>query len=350
MVRVIVETFREVNKGVRWYVMVDDDTILFVSNLVEVLRRYDHRKYVYVGENSEAVQSNVDNSFEMAFGGAGYAISYPLAEALVKNMDVCIKRYPFVYGSDHLMQSCVSDLGVSLTHHKGFHQIDLRRDLSGFLSSHPQAPILSLHHPDAVDPIFPNMERSEALDHLMNASKVDQSRLLQQTICYEKSKNWSISISWGYSAHIYEQIIPPSVLQKPLETFIPWRLPSRTPYMFNTRWLSKNPCEMPHVFYLDTVKNETDHVVSSYTRRTIRDMPPCSLPSTPSPSPSGGDYLDDVVPSDIAKVIVFSPPTKYSAEVGARRECCDVLLDENQKNVTIIKYRACMKNEIVGVD
>ncbi|KAL9255929.1 hypothetical protein AKJ16_DCAP20988 [Drosera capensis] len=38
---VVFETFREEQKGVRWYVMSDDDTILFLNNLVEVLGRYN---------------------------------------------------------------------------------------------------------------------------------------------------------------------------------------------------------------------------------------------------------------------------------------------------------------------
>ena len=61
----------------------------------------------------------------MAFGGAGYALSYPLAEALTKNLDVCIKTYPKLYGSDHIIQSCVADLGVSLSRENGFHQVML---------------------------------------------------------------------------------------------------------------------------------------------------------------------------------------------------------------------------------
>ena len=69
----------------------------------------------------------------MAFGGAGYALSYPLAEALARNLDVCIKRYPTLYGSDHILQSCVADLGVSLTHEKGFHQVSTDQMLSEFL-------------------------------------------------------------------------------------------------------------------------------------------------------------------------------------------------------------------------
>lgn len=125
MARMIVELFRAENKGVRWYILTDDDTIVFVGNLLDVLGKYDHREYLYVGANSECISSNFFHSFEMAFGGGGYALSYPLAEALVKNMDVCIKRYPTLYGSDHILQSCAADLGVSLTQEKGFHQVTL---------------------------------------------------------------------------------------------------------------------------------------------------------------------------------------------------------------------------------
>ncbi|PHU29129.1 hypothetical protein BC332_01222 [Capsicum chinense] len=187
MVRVIEETFMlHHGPGVRWYVMADDDTVLMIDNLVNVLTKYDHTKYYYVGMNSECIVSNFGNSFQMAFGGAGYALSYPLAQAVAKNMDTCIKRYPYLYGSDHILQACIADLGVTLTLEKGFHQIDLHRDISGLLSAHPQSPFLSTHHLDAVDPIFPSMNHFEALNHLMKAANVDQSRLLQQSTCYNK--------------------------------------------------------------------------------------------------------------------------------------------------------------------
>lgn len=124
MVRVVEETFKAGHEeGVRWYVMADDDTVLLIDNLVEILSKYDHRKYFYVGMKSECIVSNSLNSFEMAFGGAGYALSYPLAKAVAENMDLCIKRYPTVFGSDHILQSCIADLGVSLTQEKGFHQV-----------------------------------------------------------------------------------------------------------------------------------------------------------------------------------------------------------------------------------
>ncbi|GAB2274410.1 hypothetical protein Dimus_009176 [Dionaea muscipula] len=322
--------------GVRWFVMADDDTVLFLDNLVEVLSRYDHRKYFYVGENSECVLSNLDNSFEMAFGGAGYALSYPLAEALAKNSDVCIQRYPFLYGSDHLVQSCVADLGVSLTHEKGFHQIDLRGDVSGFLSSHPQSPLLSLHHIDTVDPLFPAMNRSESLIQLMKAAKADQSRLLQQAICYRKQSNWSFSVAWGYSVQLYENIVPPSFLHRPLETFSPWRKPG--PYRFNTRWLPRNPCENPHVFFFEEVEDVgRDRIITRYGRRPWRRPPGCPSNGGNS-SPAAGDVL---------RVLVVSPTTRYGG-VGSRRECCDADGLDEEKNTTRIKLRACLKHEMGG--
>lgn len=129
----IKDTFNAENKGVRWYVMADDDTIFFLDNLVDVLSRYDHNGYYYVGMNAESIISNSLFSFGMGFGGAGFAFSYPLAKILVKNLDVCLQRYQDLHASDHILQSCVADLGVSLTQIKGFHQVNnFITDLSTF--------------------------------------------------------------------------------------------------------------------------------------------------------------------------------------------------------------------------
>nr|POE95426.1 hypothetical protein CFP56_62211 [Quercus suber] len=166
----------------------------------------------------------------MAFGGAGYALSYPLAEALAKNLDVCIKTYPTLYGSDHIIQSCVADLGVSLSQENGFHQIDLHGDISGFLSALPQSPTVSLHHLDQVEPIFPSMNRYQSLNHLMEAAKADQ----------------------------------------PLKTFVQWKKSARPPYIFNTQFPSNDPCEAPHVFYFETVEKliTGNQIVTSYVRKS----------------------------------------------------------------------------------
>ncbi|XP_010262601.1 PREDICTED: uncharacterized protein LOC104601103 isoform X2 [Nelumbo nucifera] len=293
MVRVIAETFSEDHKDVRWYVMTDDDTVIFIDNLVEVLSRYDHNKYFYIGHNSECVDSNFWNSYEMAFGGAGYALSYPLAKLLASNMDECIKRYPFLFGSDHMLQSCVADLGVPLTHERGFHQIDLTRDISGFLSSHPQ-----------------------------------------QSICYDKENNWTFAVSWGYSAQIYQEIFYPCTLQRPIETFKSWRNKGIPPFMLNTRPLSNNACEAPHVLFFESIEQAKGaQIITNYIRKSQPTRQPCS---------SSGNHSAN----SMLKIRVSSPAMRLNV-VGTRRECCDVLRGSGT-NVTELKLRACMEDEVVA--
>ena len=145
-------------------------------------------------------------------------------------------------------------------------QIDLHNDISGLLSTHPQTPFLSLHHIDTIDPIFPSMDRSKSINHLMKAAKIDQSRLLQQSICYHRQNNWSLSISWGYSTYIYENIIPLSILWRTLETFRPWVADWTPPlYMFNTRWPSNNPCEATQWHLKSSISSPSDSFSLSTT-------------------------------------------------------------------------------------
>ncbi|KAJ4882948.1 hypothetical protein Rs2_33041 [Raphanus sativus] len=135
----------------------------------------------------------------MAFGGGGYDLSYPLVEALALELDACIERYHYIWGVDHLQSLCLADLGVDLIVDKRFHQLDLRGDLSGFLSSHPTAPLVSFHHFGSLEPIFPGMDRPGSVRHIMKAANVDQSRMVQQSIWHLRTINWTFSVSWGYS-------------------------------------------------------------------------------------------------------------------------------------------------------
>lgn len=166
------------------------------------------------------------------------------------------------------------------------------------IAAHPQAPIVTLHHFDNIDPIFPNRNRTEAVKHLMKAAEVDQSRLAQQTICYDKPMNWSVSVSWGYSVHIYESMIPRSILKKPLETFKPWKNGPRPLYMFNTRLVTNNPCHTPHTFFMEYVRKLKGNsvVLTTYRRNARRRLQPCFV---------SGNYSAE----NILRVRVFSNAT-----------------------------------------
>lgn len=121
--RVVSETLKLGMKDVRWFVMGDDDTVFVVDNVVRILEKYDHHQYYYIGSNSESHVQNIIFSYAMAYGGGGFAISYPLAQELAKMQDRCIQRYPALYGSDDRIQACMAELGVPLTKEQGFHQV-----------------------------------------------------------------------------------------------------------------------------------------------------------------------------------------------------------------------------------
>lgn len=77
----------------------------------------------YIGGISESVEQNVMHAYDMAFGGGGIAVSYPLAEKLVKALDGCLNRYFHFYGSDQRIWACIYEIGVPLTKEPGFHQV-----------------------------------------------------------------------------------------------------------------------------------------------------------------------------------------------------------------------------------
>ncbi|KAL1323743.1 hypothetical protein AAHE18_13G038800 [Arachis hypogaea] len=186
--RVVTETLKLGMKDVRWFMMGDDDTVFVVDNLVRVLSKYDHTQFYYVGSTSESHVQNIFFSYAMAYGGGGFAISYPLARELAKMQDRCMQRYPALYGSDDRMQACMAELGVPVTKEAGFHQYDVYGDLLGLLGAHPVTPLVTLHHLDIVQPIFPSMNRVESLRHLMKAVKQDSASIMQQSICFDNKR------------------------------------------------------------------------------------------------------------------------------------------------------------------
>ncbi|KAF5726434.1 hypothetical protein HS088_TW22G00112 [Tripterygium wilfordii] len=267
--RVVSETVALNHSDVRWFVFGDDDTVFFPENLVKTLSKYDHELWYYIGSNSEIFEQNRFFGFHMAFGGAGFAISYPLAKVLAKTFDSCIERYPHLYGSDSRVFSCLTELGVGLTHEPGFHQVDVRGDISGLLASHPLTPLVSLHHLDLTNPIFPNMTTMKALEHLLKATSIDSQRILQQTVCYDPWFSWTISVSWGYAIQVHSNhLLLPDAL--PVQaTFRPWKKSGNAlagAYAFKTKQLHPDPCRRPTAFFFDDASSDGDGIQSKYKK------------------------------------------------------------------------------------
>ncbi|XP_002973453.2 uncharacterized protein LOC9638254 [Selaginella moellendorffii] len=262
--RIVLETVRMNLTGVEWLVLCDDDTVFSVDNLVRVLGTFDSSQMFYIGSVSESHNQNVAFSHQMAFGGGGIAISYPLAKALARSQDRCLEHYPQLTGSDDRLYACILELGVPLTKHSGFHQMDIRGNPLGLLSAHPITPFVSMHHIEAMDPVFPELSRLESLQLLIKAMTADSSNFLQQTIGYNKDKGFTFSISTGYVVQVFDQLVYPRVLEKAEITFKAWNSRNGpTEFDLDTRKV-KLPSP-PFLFFLNnTMSSEDGGVVSEY--------------------------------------------------------------------------------------
>ncbi|XP_016496692.1 uncharacterized protein LOC107815598 [Nicotiana tabacum] len=315
--RVVSETLRLGLKDVRWFVMGDDDTVFVVDNVVRVLSKYDHNQYYYIGSSSESHIQNIFFSYAMAYGGGGFAISYPLAKELEKIQDRCIQRYPGLYGSDDRIQACMAELGVPLTREPGFHQYDVYGNLLGLLGAHPVTPLVSIHHLDVVDPIIPRMSRVDGLQRLFESMKYDTASIMQQSICYDKQKYWSFSVSWGYVVQITRGNISPRELEMPTRTFLNWyKRADYTAYAFNTRPVTKHPCQKPFVYYISTAKfdRSKNQIVGIYHRH--RESYPYCRWKIESPE-------------NINAIVVLKKPDNDRWRKAPRRDCCKVLPSNN---------------------
>lgn len=137
-------------------------------------------------------------------------------------------------------------------------------------------PLVSLHHLDYLDPIFPNQTQISSLQTLTTAYRVDPNRILQQTFCYDHKRKWSVSISWGYTIQIYTSMVSPKDLEVPLQTFKTWRSWSDGPFTFNTRPVNGDPCEQPVVYFLDWVQEVGSRGTRTSYRRAILPAENCS--------------------------------------------------------------------------
>ncbi|XP_049404218.1 uncharacterized protein LOC125867696 isoform X2 [Solanum stenotomum] len=333
--RVVTETVALNHSNVRWYVFGDDDTVFFTENLLKTLSKYDHGLWYYIGSNSEHFLMNKAFSYEMAFGGAGIAISSPLAKVLGTVFDACIERYPHLFGSDARIYSCLAELGVGLTHEPGFHQLDVRGNMFGVLAAHTLRPLVSLHHLEMNDPIFPNMTKMKSLEHLYNAAKYDPHRILQQTVCYDRWYTWTVSVSWGYSVQVFSyNIFLPDALRIQ-ESYFPWQTSDLARhYDFDTRPYEPDPCKRQLVYFLHNVSTGINGQIKTIYRKKTPEN--CTITM--------------VSPRRLEEIRVVSQKLEIDRKrlLSPRRQCCDVL-PSTSRNVMDVAIRECKEDELIFI-
>ncbi|KAK7292925.1 hypothetical protein RJT34_15783 [Clitoria ternatea] len=335
--RIVKESFELGLGNVRWFVMGDDDTEFFIDNLVTVLSKYDHNQMYYIGGNSESVEQDVIHSYKVAYGGGGFAISHPLAVELSRILDGCIDRYAQLYGGDQKVQACISEIGVQITKEVGFHQVDVRGNPFGLLAAHPVAPLVSLHHLDTVDQLFPTLTKFESIRKLIGSYNMDPGRVLEHTFCYDLMRNWTFSVSWGYSVQLYSSLVTAKELETAFGTFDTWRSSSDGPFVFNTRSVSNDPCQRPLLYFLDRVDTAgLGQTRSSYMKHVDALGKDCGR-------------VDLVGVMEVQLVNVSAPYfTPDLWKKAPRRQCCEIINGtEGVDNVVQIIIRGCHRFESV---
>lgn len=120
------------------------------------------------------------------------------------------------------------------------------------------------------------MNKTQSMEHLFKAVKADSARVLQQTVCYDRSNKLTISIAWGYSIQVFEgnELLPD--LLSVQKSFTSWRRGAGvvSHCMFNTREYPKDQCKRPVAFFLDSITSDSEGVVrSKYSRYADKGCP-----------------------------------------------------------------------------
>lgn len=130
--------------------------------------------------------------------------------------------------------------------------------------------------PRVVQPIFPMMNRVQSLQQIMKSSKQDSGSTMQQSICYDNKRFWTISISWSYVVQVLRGVLSPRELEMPTRTFLNWyKTADYTAYSFNTRPVTnKNPCQKAFLFYMNRTRYDPvrKQIIGTYYR--FKSRPP----------------------------------------------------------------------------
>ena len=153
-----------------------------------------------------------------------------------------------------------------------FFQWDIRGNAHGLLAAHPIAPFVSIHHVEAVDPLFPGLSSLESLKLFTKAMTTQRRSFLQRAICYDVIQKLTFSVSLGYVVQVFPNIVLPRELERSEQTYVAWnKVNKRDEFDLDTRDVYRSVCKKPILFFLEDVKKDGNATLGSYTRAKGRD-------------------------------------------------------------------------------
>ncbi|KAI8611228.1 hypothetical protein BC830DRAFT_677147 [Chytriomyces sp. MP71] len=117
------QTFPEAD----WFMMIDDDTYVFIDSLKKYLSKFDPSKPYYFGQANrfrgcDGVMefAEAEKAPLVAQGGAGILLSRGAMRAMADVLDACIVRYEDCWAGDIRVALCLRDANIRLKHTAGF--------------------------------------------------------------------------------------------------------------------------------------------------------------------------------------------------------------------------------------
>lgn len=133
--------------AVDWYIMIDDDSYIFLDNLKPVLDRLDPALDHYLGAPTNFIGCDGvkkwGDSIYFAHGGSGIVLSRGALTKMVKGIDGCLKNYEKCWAGDIRTGLCLRDVGIPVKS-AGYFSPDAPNDRFNF--SFPCAHPRSFHH------------------------------------------------------------------------------------------------------------------------------------------------------------------------------------------------------------
>ncbi|KAK3025058.1 hypothetical protein RJ639_044862, partial [Escallonia herrerae] len=145
----------------------------------------------------------------------------------------------------------MAELGVPLTRDIGFHQFDVCGNVFGLLAAHPIAPLVSLHHLDVIDPIFPNVNQVEALQRLKVPKSSIQLASCNSPYAMISPRNGPYQSHGATRSNYLGALISARLIERPARTFLNWYPDAdQVGFEFNSRPVSDSICESTMLYLL----------------------------------------------------------------------------------------------------
>ena len=119
-----------INKGWKWLVIVDDDTLLSVQKLLDLIKCYSSQDPIILGQRYGyfvSEEEGHDEGYDFVAGGGGMVFSFEVVRKMMEEKDMygrshCTCPGPEYADDMYFSGLCIKNLGLSVTHVEGFHQ------------------------------------------------------------------------------------------------------------------------------------------------------------------------------------------------------------------------------------